>query len=165
MNNSDFPLDGYIDMLVRFFDVVKYQDNNYTRSQRAKVLQYVYSETAKHFAQPQHQDTLKINPRKLERGIRTVVVMSVFCWPEASPEVVAALSIHWAYTIMLDDVTNDPQPEMAMFFEDLVLGRQQKHPWLRLIIDNLPKLLKHYGSFCAFNIVRSTLDCKCLHRA
>lgn len=88
--------------------------------------------------------------------------MVVYSWTKIPPEVMADLSIHYTYCLVLDDSTDDPHSEMATFFEDLVHGRQQKHPWWRLVNDHFPKVLNHYGSFCALNLIRSTFDCKWL---
>lgn len=162
MKDQAFPIDVYMDTLVRFLDKIKYQDNNYERHERVKNLQYAYSEAAKHFAQPLQQDTLKANPERLDASLRTIVGMVVYCWTKVSPKLMAALSIHYTYTLVLDDSSNDPNPEMASFFEDLVHGRHQKHPWWRLVNGHFPKVLSHYGSFCAFNLIRSTFDCKWL---
>ena len=162
MNDRAFPIDCYVDALVRVFDKIQYRDSNYDRSERVKNLHYVYSEVAKHFAQPSQLDTLKINPKRVGVALQVSIMMVVYCWTKVSPEVMIVLAIHYTYAVLLDDSINDPHPEMASFFEDLVHGRQQKHPWLRLVNDHLPKVLDHYGSFCAFNIVRSTFDCEWL---
>lgn len=50
MIDQAFPIDYYMNTLVRLLDTIKYQDNNYDRSKRVKNLQYAYFETAKHFA-------------------------------------------------------------------------------------------------------------------
>lgn len=162
MSDQAFPIDYYLETLVRLLDTIEYRDNNYDRSERVKNLQYAYSETAKHFAQPLQQETLKVSPERLQAALSTIVAMVVYCWTKVSREVMAALSIHYTYTLLLDDSSDDPHPQMASFFEDLVHGRQQKHPWWRLVNGHLPEVLKHYGSFCAFNIIRSTFDCKWL---
>ena len=162
MNGQAFPTHYYLDTLVRLLDTVKYQDNNYSHDERVKNLHYAYSKAAKHFAQPEQQDTLKVNPKRLQASLQTIVGMVVYSWTKVSPEVMADLSIHYTYTLVLDDTTNDPRPEMASFFEDLVQGRRQKHPWWRLVNDHFPNVLNHYGSFCALNLIRSTFDCKWL---
>lgn len=160
MTDQAFPIDYFMDTVVRVLDIIKYRDNNYDRDERVKNLQYAYTEAAKHFAQPLQQETLKVNPKRLEAALRTIVGMVVYCWTKVSPELMAALSIHYTYTLLLDDSSNDPHPEMPSFFEDLIHGRQQKHPWWRLVNGHFPRVLHHYGSFCAFNLIRSTFDCK-----
>ncbi|KAL2010759.1 hypothetical protein VTN00DRAFT_6566 [Thermoascus crustaceus] len=159
-----FRLDNYMGALVRFLDTIKYHDENYDRHQRVKILQYVYSETAKHFAQPLQQDALKVNPNRLAPIMRTAVQLVVYFWPKVSPQIMVALSIHFVYIVLLNDSSNDPHPDMASFCEDLLHGRQQKHPFWRLMNDrrlmngHLSNFLSHYGSFCAFTIMRSTFD-------
>ncbi|KAF7505019.1 Trichodiene synthase [Endocarpon pusillum] len=158
MTEQAFPTDYYLDTLVRLLDTVKYQDNNYSREERLNNLHYAYLKAAKHFAQPEQQATLKVSPKRLQASLQTIVGMVVYSWTKVSPEVMADLSIHYTYTLVLDDSTNDPRPEMASFFEDFVHGRQQKHPWWRLVNDHFPNVLNHYGSFCALNLIRSTFD-------
>ncbi len=160
MDYQTFPIDSYMNTLVRVLDTIKYRDNNYDHQERVKNLQYAYSEAAKHFAQPLQQDTLQVNPKKLEVALATITAMVVYCWAKVSPETMAALTIHYTYCLLLDDSTTDPHPEMASYFEDLIHGRKQKHPFWRLVNDYMPKVLNHYGNFCAFNIIRSTMDCK-----
>lgn len=162
MNDQAFPIDYYLDTLVRLLDTIKYQDKNYSHDERVKKLHYSYSKAAKHFAQPLQQATMKVSPKRLQASLQTIVGMVVYSWTKVPPEVMADLSIHYTYTLVLDDSTNDPHSEMASFFEDLVHGRQQKHPWWRLVNDHFPNVLNHYGSFCALNLIRSTLDCKWL---
>lgn len=160
MTDQTFSVDYYVDTLVQLLDKIKYQDNNYDHSKRVKNLKYAYSEAARHFAQPLQQDTLKGSLKILEKGLPTIVIFVVYGWSKASSEVIAALTIHYTYILLLDDSNNNPHQEMATFFEDLVRGRQQKNPWLRVTNEYLPNLLSHYGGYCSFNIVRSTFDCK-----
>ena len=161
MDDQTFSTDYYIGALVEFLDSIKYDDKNYDdRSERVKDLQYAYSITAAHFAQPIQQETSSVRPEILEAGIRVCVNMVVNAWPKVSPQVKADLSIHYTYTILIDDSKHDPHQEMRHFVDDLVHGRPQKHFWWRLMNDHLPKLLNHYGGFCAFNIFRGTCDCK-----
>ena len=166
MNDQAFPIDHYLEAVVQCLDKINYQDNNYNRHERVKSLQYVYSEAAKHFAHLLQQGgTLKASPKKLEATLRTTTLLVVYSWTKVSVEVMAAITIYYSYIVilddsLLDDSNNGPHPDMVSFFEDLVHGKQQKHPWWRLISDHLPQLLKHYGKFCRFNIIRSTFDCK-----
>ncbi|THY33590.1 hypothetical protein D6D01_02198 [Aureobasidium pullulans] len=153
-----FPLSTYLKTMVEFLDIVDYDDNNYTMEDRKKALSYVYTKTAEHFAQPVQQNSLQVKPKKLQASIQTIVGMVVYSWARASHEVMADLSIHYTYTLLLDDSTDDPTFDMSSFFVDLVAGNTQKHPWWRMVNAHLPEVLKHYGSFCSLNLVRSTLD-------
>lgn len=78
----------------------------------------------------------------------------------ATPELMAALTIHYTYTLILDDAEDDPTQTMQDFFGDMMAGKEQRHPWWLLVNDHFPEVLKHYGPFCSLNIYRSTVDCK-----
>jgi trichodiene synthase len=158
MKNSNFPLELYVGGLVKFLDTIEYHDDNYDHHERLKTLQYVYSETAKHFAQPLQQDTLKVKTKRLAAVMRTSVQVVVFCWVKVSLEVMVAISIYFVYIVLLDDSNNDPHPDMGSFFEDVLHGNEQKHPFWRLMNAHLSDFLRHYGSFCGLAIFRSTLD-------
>lgn len=158
MEDSEFPLEHYMGALVRFLDAIKYRDNNYDHDERVRRLQHVYSEIAKHFAQPIQRDTLKVDPKRLAVAMRTSVQLVVSCWVKVSPQVMVAISIYFVYIILLDDSNIDPGPDMGSFSQDLLDGNQQKHPFWRLMNDHLSNLLKHYGSFCGLTIIRSTFD-------
>lgn len=165
MNDQEFPIDHYLAGLVRCLDTIKYQDNNYDRHERVKNLKYTYSEAAKFLAQTLQQGTLKMSPKEFEGALRTVTRMVVYGWAKVSPQLMVALTIHYMYAVVLDDSillegSNDLHLAMMSFFEDLSQGRQQKHPWWRLMNEHMPQVLEHYESFCAFNILRSTFDCK-----
>ena len=158
MNHSDFPLNLYMGSLVRFLDSIEYHDDNYHHHERVKKLQYVYSETAKHFAQPVRQDTLKVHPKRLAAVMRTGVLFAVYCFVKLPLPAMVGVSIANVYFILLDSSNDDPRPDMESFSEDLLHGKQQKHPFWRLINDHLSDFLQHYGSFCGLTIMRSVLD-------
>ena len=158
MNQSDFPLDLYVGALVRFLDSIEYHDDNYYHHERLKNLQHVYSETAKHFAQPLQQDTLKVHPKRLAATMRTGVQYAVYCYVKLSLPAMVGVSIANVYLALLDGSNDDPHPDMESFSEDLLRGNQQKHPFWRLMNDHLSNFLQHYGSFCGLNIMRSVLD-------
>lgn len=160
VSEYDFPYDYYLETLVRFLDVIDYEDTNYTDEQRVENLHYVYIKTAEHFAQPHQQATLKVSPKRLQASLQTIVGMVVYSWAKVSKELMADLSIHYTYTLLLDDSTDDPNLNMRSYYEDLLNGRQQKHPWWQLVNDHFPNVLSHFGPFCSLNLVRSTIDCK-----
>ncbi|MCJ1428898.1 hypothetical protein MMC29_006809 [Sticta canariensis] len=150
MKESEFPLDHYVSGL--------YHDDSFGHDERVKHLQHVYCETAKHFAQPIQQQTLKAEPKRLTAVMRISVLVTVYCWVKVSPQVMVAISIYFVHIVLFDDSTIDPGPDMASFFQDLLDGKQQKHPFWRLMNGHLSDLLQHYGSFCGLNILRSTFD-------
>ena len=162
MTGQVFPTDYYVNTLVRLLDTIKYEDNIYSRQERVENLRYSYSEAAKHFAQPEQRQLMKMSPERLEASLPSIVAIVVYCWAKIPRELMAALSIYYTYTMLLDDDDGDgdPHSDMTTFYEDLLQGKPQKHPWWQLVNGHLPKVLNHYGSFCAFNIVRSSLDCK-----
>lgn len=162
MANQEFPTDYYIKALTRFLDTIDYNDTNFTHEERVRNLHYAYSKAAAHFAQPVQQKHIKASPRRLQGSLQTIVAMVVYSWAKASPDVMADLSIHYTYMLVLDDSTDDPEVSMESFYGDLLAGRPQKHPWWRMVNDQFPTVLKHYGPFCALNMVRSTTDCEFL---
>lgn len=158
MNDSDFPLELYLDALVRFLDSIEYHDENYHHDERVKKLQHVYSETAKHFARPLQQETLKVPPKILAAMMQTGVIYAVYCYVKLPLPAMVGVSIANVYLALLDSSTTDPHPDMASFSKDLFDGTPQKHPFWRLMNDHLSDFLQHYGSFCGLNITRSVLD-------
>ena len=86
--------------------------------------------------------------------------MVVYGWVKVSKELMADLSIHYTYTLILDDSEDDPYTNMLTYYDDLQSGREQKHPWWKLVNDHFPNVLRHFGPFCSLNLIRSTLDCK-----
>lgn len=160
MTEKAFPIECYLETMVRFLDTINYHDTNYTYEERVNNLHYAYSKTAAHFAQPLQQSTLKVSPKRLQASLQTIVAMVVYSWAKVSPEVMADLSIHYTYMLILDDSTDDPDATMKSFYNDLLQGRPQAHPWWRLVNDQFPTVLKHYGPFCSLNLVRSTVDCE-----
>lgn len=156
---ENFPTDFYLDVVVRFLKIMKYDDKNYcTREERVRNLHYVYTKTAQHFAQPKQQKLIKARPKALQAGIQTVVAMVVSCWPRMDPDNMAELAIHFNYTLLLDDSTDQPEKTMETFYNDLVAGRPQQHSWWQMVNESLPLLLQYYGPYCQLNIVRSTVD-------
>ncbi|KAL2202444.1 trichodiene synthase [Sarocladium strictum] len=158
MADRQFPTESYIQALTRFLDIVNYNDTNFTPEERIRTLHYAYTKAAAHFAQPFQQKHIKASPKRLQASLQTIVAMATHCWAKASPEVIADLTIHYTYMIVLDDSKDDPETTMKTWCEDLLAGRPQKHPWWQLVNSQLPTLLSHYGPYCALNIVRSTTD-------
>jgi trichodiene synthase len=155
-----FPTEYFLGTAVRLLENVKYRDSNYTREERIENLRYAYNKAAAHFSQERQQRILKTNPKRLEASLRTIVGMVVYSWTKVSKELMADLSIHYTYTLILDDSEDDPHPQMLNFFDDLQSGRQQEHPWWMLVNEHFPNVLRHFGPFCSLNLIRSTLDCK-----
>lgn len=158
MNRPNFPLELYTRSLVKFLDTIDYHDDNYDHSERLHTLRHVYSETAKHFAQPVKQDGLTANPKKMAAVMQTGVQTVVYCWVKVPLDVMVAISIYFVYIILLDDSDDDPRSKMDSFSGDLLRGKEQKHPFWRLINEHLLDFLPHYGSFCGLAVIRSTFD-------
>jgi trichodiene synthase len=159
MVKKSFPTRPFVDTVVRLLDTIKHKDTNYTHEQRVQNLHYAYTKAASHFAQPHVQAGIKVKPRKLQAALQTITGMVVYCWVNASQELMAALTIHYTYTLILDDSEDDPALAMGSFFNDMMNGQPQKHPWWKLVNEHFPQVLKHYGPFCGLNIYRSTVDC------
>ncbi|KAI9149657.1 Trichodiene synthase [Paramyrothecium foliicola] len=155
---DEFPTEYFLGTAVRLLENVKYRDSNYTREERIENLSYAYNKAAAHFAQERQQRILKVNPKRLEASLRTIVGMVVYSWVKVSKELMADLSIHYTYTLILDDSEDDPHNNMLTFFDDLQAGREQKHPWWMLVNEHFPNVLRHFGPFCSLNLIRSTLD-------
>lgn len=158
MEDKALPTECYLEALVSFLDAIKYDEFENERIEYIETLRYTYSEAAKHFAQPLVQESLNVSPEKLEAGLRTCVLLLAGAWPKVSPQVRVDITIQYTYIVLMDDSRYDPHQDMGSFYDDLVHGRPQKNPWWRLMNDCLPKLLSHYGSFCAFSVLRSTYD-------
>lgn len=158
MNGKDFPMDVYVETLVKFLDTIQYDDNNYEDVERLAHLRYVYAETAQHFDQPLQRASITIKPAHLQAAMRTAVLLVVYCWTEVSLEVKAAISIYFVHIVILDDSTINPRTGMATFCNDLIEGKRQKHPFWVLMNAHLVKFLTHYEGFCALAIMRSTFD-------
>ena len=160
MADKAFPTVCYLETMVRFLDTISYNDTNYTHEERVRNLHYAYYKAAEHFAQPVQQRLIKASPKRLQASLQTIVAMVVYSWVKVSPEVMADLSIHYTYMLILDDSKDDPEVNMKTFYTDFLEGRRQKHPWWRMVNDQFPSVLRHYGPFCSLNLVRSTVDCK-----
>ena len=160
MSQTPFPTDTFVATVVQLMDTIQHNDVNYTHDERVGRLSYAYKEAAYHFAQPHVREVLQVKPKKLQAALQTITGMVVYCWVNASPELCAALTIHYTYTLVLDDSEDDPYANMQDFFGDMVNGKTQKHPWWKLVNDHFPNVLKHYGPFCSLNIYRSTVDCE-----
>ncbi|KAI1880216.1 hypothetical protein JX265_001837 [Neoarthrinium moseri] len=158
MEAGDFPTDCYLDAVVRFLRIIKYNDDNYTHEERVRNLHYAYTKAAMHFSQPKQQALIKASPRRLQASLQTIVAMVVYAWVRVDPEVMADLSIHYTYMLVLDDSQDDPDATMKSFYEDLLAGRPQQHPWWQMVNEQFPTVLSHYGPYCGLNLVRSTTD-------
>ena len=166
MESPTFPLDHYLRSVVQLLDAVKYEDHIYERSHRIKLLEHTYTATADHFAQKLNQVKLQMSLQKLDAILATCVNLTVCCYPKLSQDLLTSLAIFFVYFVVIDDNRDKPDTEMESFFVDLVQGKEQTNWWLREINEHLTaSVLKHYGSFCAFTIVRGTLDCKAIWRS
>lgn len=157
---QEFPVDNFLGAAVRLLEYIEYQDSNYSREERIENLRYAYEKAAHHFAQERQQTLLKADPKRLQASLQTIVGMVVYSWTKVSKELMADLSIHYTYTLVLDDSRDDPHPQMLTYFDDLQSGREQKHPWWILVNEHFPNVLRHFGPFCSLNLIRSTLDCR-----
>nr|UWK20216.1 trichodiene synthase [Trichoderma stromaticum] len=157
-SKEQFPRTTYLETMVRLLDTVRYNDDNFTNDERVSCLKYAYSKAAEHFAQHHVRETLKIPPKRMAAALKTIVGMVVYCWCCVSKEIMADLSIHYTYTLLLDDTIEKPAGSMATWYGDLLNGKSQAHGWWRLVNDFFPNVLRHYGGYCQINMVRSTID-------
>lgn len=156
-----FPYNHFVKAVVRFLDAVNYKDDNHEPADRVALLKQTYSGAAEHFAQQLQQGKVQVDIAKLHAGLATCVNLVVCCYSKIAPDVLVHCAIYFTYCQILDDDSGDPDSEMTSFFEDLVRGTEQKKWWWRQMNDHLNNgFLRHYGAFCAFNIVRGTFDCK-----
>ena len=163
MEGDAFPISHYLESLTLLLRSVNYEDNSYQRSERQSALQNTYVEAAQYFVQEFQQGNLKMSLRRFEPMLTSIAGYVVYCYPQVPADVKTDLTIYFTLTVVLDDDMNDiSQPSMENFFEDLIQGKEQRHPWWKVINKSLLNVVKHYGSFCAFNMIRSTLDCKLL---
>lgn len=157
---EEFPTDFYLDAVVRFLKVINYDDKNYTHEERVRNLHYAYTKAARHFSQPKQQQLIKAKPKRLQASLQTIVAMVVYAWVCVDPEIMADLTIHYTYMLLLDDSDDHPEKTMETFYDDLLAGRPQQHPWWQMVNEQFPTLLQHYGPYCKLNLIRSTTDCK-----
>ena len=155
-----FPARTYCDSIVRFLDAIEYHDDNLTHSERVEGLRHVHSKTAQYFTKPLPRRILKnVAPRRIAAVTRTISHFIVYCWSKLPREAQVDVSIYFSIINVLDDeISSEPSTQMATFWTDFIQGKQQKHPFWVLFNSHLPRLLRHYGSFCAFNIMRCTFD-------
>ena len=160
MHSQSFPTEVFCSSIVRFLDALDYDDHNLTLGERVGHLRYVYSRTAAYFNEPLPRETLKlVDPRRIEAVTRTISHFIVYCWSRVPRDVQVDISIYLSIINVLDDEINaDPSGYLESFWEDLLQGKKQKHPYWLLTNAHLPKLLRHYGTFCSWNIMRCTFD-------
>lgn len=156
----NFPLAQFCRSIVRFLDTIEYDDSNLTREERISGLREVHARTAEYFAQPLPRETLRdVDPARIATVSRTISHLVVYCWPHVPRDAQVDISIWQSVINVLDDeVDPDPAAHMDTCWGDLLAGRTPGHPFWRLMQAHLPRLLAHFGSFCAFNIMRSTVD-------
>jgi trichodiene synthase len=160
MDQAKFPTSSYCSSLARFLRAIEYDDTNWHREDRIKALHIVHVEMIAYFASPLPQQALKDVDAKLISSLTHFVPqMTVSCWSRVSTDVLVDIGIFLAIMTILDDHLISHEPEiLSTFWTDLLQGREQKNPLWMLINDHLPKVLRHYGSFCAWNIMRGTFD-------
>ncbi|CAI7669308.1 unnamed protein product [Penicillium crustosum] len=159
MTSQGFPTEYYFNCVVRFLDRIKYNDTNYTPEERLAKLHHVYTKTAKHFAHYNRQKHIKVSPTNLQPLVQAMVTMVVYSWATASEKVMVDLSIHYTYMLVLDHSHDDnPTDSMKSFYNTIMAGLPQEHPWWQMVNNHFPLVLRHYGPFCGLNMVRSTTD-------
>ncbi|PHH79274.1 hypothetical protein CDD80_5269 [Ophiocordyceps camponoti-rufipedis] len=159
MSLEPFPANDFKRIVVDLLDKIQYNDTNYdTREERGSVLRSVYTEAVKHFAQPHVQKTLNKKVDTIDRVLRSTACVIVCCWTRASSELKAVLTIYYTYILIFDDAQEDLRPSMQGLLEDMVVGRPQGYPWLKLVNDQFLNVMKYYGPFCSLGIYRGTFD-------
>lgn len=160
MTEAKFPIDLYCNAVVRYLDAIEYHDCNLTHDERTQGLQYVHSKTAEYFTQPLPRAVLQhVEPKRIAAVARTISQFVIYCWTKVPRDAQVDVSIYLSIMAVLDDeINSDPSSRMVTFWTDLVQGKQQQHPFWVLLNAHLPQLLRHYDSFCAFNIMRCTID-------
>lgn len=160
MQPRALPFAQYVEGIVRLLDSVSYNDTNYTSDERLTRLKNVYAATAQFFADPEQQAVIskQVKQKKMDAVMRTSVQVTVYCWPKCSETVQTAISIYFVYIVILDDSSQGPDANMDGFATDLLKGRQQQHPFWRLMTPFLEQFLPLYGPFCSMAILRSTFD-------
>lgn len=160
MDQASFPTSAYCSSIARFLRAIEYKDTNWNREDRIRALHTVHVGMVAYFASPLPQRALKgVDPKKILALTHFVPQMTVSCWSRVSADVQVDIGIFLAIMTILDDhpISHDSEI-LSAFWTDLLQGKEQKHPLWMLINDHLPKVLRHYGSFCAWNIMRGTFD-------
>ncbi|KAF7370121.1 Trichodiene synthase [Mycena sanguinolenta] len=118
MSGKEFPTQYFLGILVHLLDTVQHKNVSYMHEGWVKNLSYAYAQAAKHFVQLHVLEGLRnVKPKKLEAALQTITGMVVYCW------LMASLTIHYTYTLLLDDSDGDPEPMMRNFFGDMMAGR------------------------------------------
>ncbi|RJE19855.1 hypothetical protein PHISCL_07811 [Aspergillus sclerotialis] len=140
MNTEQFPSATYCRAIVRFLDGIKHKDDNLTSDQRVDCLRHVHSITAEYFTKPLPRTILKnVEPVRLASVLRTASHIAAYGFPKVPRD----LRPEYPYGFLLD--RSCP-------------GHTSETPILVIMNEHLPRLLNHYGNFCAFNTVRGTFD-------
>ena len=160
VNGDAFPMSLYLESVAHLLKSAKYEDNNYKREEREMTLRHTYRETAKHFLQKIQQGDLDMSLEHLEPRLASCVAYAINCNPLVPADVKVTLAIYFTYTMLYDDRNKKSDPMMESFYEDLIQGKEQKNPMCRLMNEHLIDVVKHYGGFCASNIIRGTFDCR-----
>ncbi|KAF4595177.1 trichodiene synthase [Ophiocordyceps camponoti-floridani] len=159
MSFEPFPVNDFKRIIVDVLDTIRYSDTNYdTREDRVSILRFVYSEAVKHFAQPQVRETLHKKVETIDKVLRSTACVIVCCSTRASSKLRTVLTIYFTYLIIFDDSQDDLRPSMQGLLEDMVTGRPQGYPWLKLVNDQFLQVMKYYGPFCSLGIYRNTID-------
>lgn len=127
--SEPFPMEHYLEVMVRLLDAVRYQDVNHTQAERRDIMHFVYTKTAEHFSSRLLQKTIKSKPDVLQAAINTIVPMVVYGWAKVTIQQMADLSIQFTFGLLLDDSTDDKDAGMQSFFTDLVENRPQRSAW------------------------------------
>lgn len=146
--------------LLRVLDKIEYNDTNFSPSDRLTMLRHCWTKGAQYFAQRHIRETLNLEADIMNARLSTIVTFVVNSWSMVPLEVNVDLVIYWTFTILLDDCPGDYNSMMRTFSEDCLTGKTPQHPWLRLMHEQTHKTMKHYGSYCSLNLLRSTIDCK-----
>lgn len=70
----------------------------------------------------------------------------------------AQIAIHFTELHIMDDSPRDYHADMATFFSDLLDGNEQKVPYRRVMLGQIPNLLCHFEPYTQYNIFRSVTD-------
>ena len=164
MVDSNICVDMNVSALVSFLDQVHYNDTNYPgRDARLEALNETWKAVAQHFERHIRDGNLRIETKKMEAGMRTAILFVLYTMPKLPQQTKVDVSIFFSYAALVDDniacaSSNTPEANIDTWLDDLVAGKEQRHPFWRLLNTHLAKLFEHYSSFCRLAIYRGTLD-------
>ncbi|KAJ5529778.1 Trichodiene synthase [Penicillium freii] len=156
--NSSF-IEHFIGTVVKFLDDVQYNEPQHSLAPVSRAnFESIYEESLRFFTQPNIQEQLSLRYNVITKATRTTSRLTLYCWPNIPRKVMAQIAIHFTELHIMDDSPKDYHADMATFVSDLLEGKEQKGPYWRVMLGQIPNLLCHFDPYTQYNIFRSITD-------